>query len=92
MAVCGQCGTRDDKVESDDKGMCGKCHADNWVEWTDFFIDKEIANYIKKASKTSGLSVPELAWRAFDSERFFNISQERRNRKAIRKIFTEMII
>ena len=105
MAVCGKCGTTDAEIESAEGGMCGKCGADSWIEWADFMIDKEMThNYVEARAREMGLSLSEVAWRAFESsytslrsDTFLRSNtslriKEKSQRRAIHQIFKDFIL
>lgn len=83
MAICGECGSKDNEIKPDDSGMCGKCEGDFWVEWRDFF-DKHLDDWIKKAMNNLKMSKWQLAIEVIDSE---NMTRE----DAIKDIFNREI-
>lgn len=67
MALCGNCGTKDNKVETDDDGMCGKCGADEWVEWDDFSSKPSLDDYIENKMRKLDLTLPQLVVEVYKS-------------------------
>jgi len=67
MAVCGECATRDNEVQTDKNGMYGRCGADSWIEWRDF-SSPSLKGWTSDGSKNLGISFPELVLKVFKSE------------------------
>lgn len=67
MPLCGNCGTKDNKIETNDDGNCGSCGADDWVEWNDFFSKPSLEDYIEKKMRGLNLTLPQLVVEVYKS-------------------------
>ena len=59
MAICDTCFTSDKEIKPDETASCGKCHADDWLEYEDFF-EKWFFEFLKKSAIKHNITLAEL--------------------------------